>query len=130
MMRITAENATGINLSGGYLPDLFDLIDKFTTTVDNYTDNTIDDYFISGFTGIEVTEDQSKIDKSLKRWSDRMEKEINPDHILIGSAEDIVTRLGKLEDHGMEMMVSSITVDDQLSSDPTVYFKDKVLSQL
>jgi len=130
MMRITAENATGINISGGYIPTLSDLIDQFEKTVDQYTDKKLGDYYISGFTGIEVTEDQKRIDELVQQRVKRMNQEVTESDFLFGSAEDIASKLRRLQDKGMEMMVSSITVDNKLSSDPLAYFKDNVMTSI
>ena len=132
MMRITAELADGINISGRTLKDVAELINKFETIVGRFTEKSIKDYYISGFSGVMVSENDEKINSFLKPRvnSQNMTLDEARKQYLVGNKEEMITKLRYLNDIGIDMMVKAIEVDTSLTDDPLSYYKDEILSAI
>lgn len=132
MLRIAAELADGVNLTGGL--DSIKKRLKILQTVFEKNNKSINDYFLSGFSTFKLAEDQSIYDELIAQESkQRQKKEIEiREHAFIGTSDILVEKLIKARDLGMKLMI--IIPDGNLTLDKIKgqleRFHDNVMSNL
>ncbi|MHA2504277.1 MAG: LLM class flavin-dependent oxidoreductase, partial [Candidatus Kariarchaeaceae archaeon] len=130
MMRITAKYAQGWNIGARSMKAVRENFDKFEKIVEKHTDNKFSDYYISGFGGITVIDDDAKLRESVAQRAEQMktDSETVLRDQFIGSTENIREKIRQLKEWGMDMCVMSISVDG--NDDPLGHFKSEILNRI
>lgn len=131
MLELTAKYADGLNIPLSSIPNILQKITEFTQIAENQK-KKLTDFRISGFMSFMVTKNPDGV----KAYADQIAKNLNVplqeiiDTRMIGTSEMIIAKLRQLQDAGMNMIVSGITVDEGIKASPLEYFKDTIVSQI
>ena len=137
MMGITARYASGINLSTRTVSDTLEHISKFKQIHEKISSQenvitSLDDFIISGFSGVRLAENENQLNEMLTTMAEQMEKpkeEVRAEY-LVGTPDDIITKLRLFKDAGMVMNVIAPVLHEKISQEPLEYFKDNIMTQL
>lgn len=137
MMGITAKHASGINLSTRTVSGTLEHIEKFKQIHDKISSaedvtTSIDDFVISGFSGIRLASNEDQLEELVKSMADQMKKsreEVRKEY-LVGTPEEIVEKLRMYDDAGMSFNVIVPVLHEKIDKNPLEYFKENIMSQL
>lgn len=131
MMNITAKYADGWNIPGRTLPVIKEQMQQFSVIAGKY-DKTLDDYYISGFSGIQLARNEDELRDMLKdtvnNSEDSYEKIVKES--LVGTPEMLVDKFRILQDLGMKMMITAVVTHKDNNNNPVSFFNDSVKNMI
>jgi alkanesulfonate monooxygenase SsuD/methylene tetrahydromethanopterin reductase-like flavin-dependent oxidoreductase (luciferase family) len=130
MMNITAEHADGINIGGGF-SKLESQIKQFDDIAGKYN-KSVSDYYVSGFTTFHITTTSEETKEVARPIAERNEMTIDKaiEEHYIGNVEDIILKIRKAKDLGIDMTVLILPYDSDKEHKSIEYLYDNVITQI